>query len=760
MKITCNVLSVLLTFFISNYCIAQKNCYLDFDGSNDYITLGKATDLGTNTFTLEAKIFIKGSGATASSGSGGISIQPIIAKGRGEADGDNRDCNYIFGVDANGKLGADFEEINTGTSPGLNHPIIGKTTLSNNKWYHVAVTYDGVRWKLYIDGVLDNQDSIGRTPQGGSIQHFAIGTAMNSSGQAQGYFQGSIDEARVWNYARSAQQIKDSQSVSFASANGLIGCFRLNEGTGSTTKNEGSASSSTSGTLTNSPTWVCVGPPNKTPYLKYRNPYSPNTSVDSPVQFKALYGDDDKDTLIIEFWARRKPKPITAPNFTIIPLPDMQFYHEQSNGATDKIARAQMDWIVNNKKSLNIVYAIQLGDCVQNGDNNGNDIEWRRADTTFRIIEDTSKTHLDDGLPYGICVGNHDQSPGGDARGATKFYNQYFGEKRFKGRKYYGGNYNSKDNDNHYQLFSASGMDFISISFEYDLSQDTNVLNWADSLLKAYKNRRAILSTHYFINNDGSWGNQGKKIYDRLKVNPNLFLLLCGHVCEEARRTDVYQGNTTYTLLSDYQCRTKGGNGWLRIMEFNPSKNEISVKTYSPTLNQYETDASSQFTLSYNMTPVYPFKLIGTDTSYHDSDTASIYWNQASPDSGEYEWYSVARDKYSTQSTDTFAFEVTRKITTNITSILTKNHLNNLIIIPNPVTDNSFSIKMNNNQHLTNTTIKMYDLNGRLINIQSKINSSDNTINVQLGKSVSQGSYYLQATSMEGIIYSGKVIVK
>jgi hypothetical protein len=67
---------------------------------------------------------------------------------------------------------------------------------------------------------------------------------------------------------------------------------------------------------------------------------------------------------------------------------------------------------------------------------------------------------------------------------------------------------------------------------------------------------------------------------------------------------------------------------------------------------------------------------------------------------------------------------------------------------------------MNNNQHLTNTTIKMYDLNGRLINIQSKINSSDNTINVQLGKSVSQGSYYLQATSMEGIIYSGKVIVK
>jgi hypothetical protein len=58
-----------------------------------------------------------------------------------------------------------------------------------------------------------------------------------------------------------------------------------------------------------------------------------------------------------------------------------------------------------------------------------------------------------------------------------------------------------------------------------------------------------------------------------------------GHVvdtADEAMRKSTYNGKTVYTVLSNYQDREKGGNGRLRIYEFDPSTNNVSVKTYSP----------------------------------------------------------------------------------------------------------------------------------------------------------------------------------
>src|SRR5262249_46687728 len=118
-----------------------------------------------------------------------------------------------------------------------------------------------------------------------------------------------------------------------------------------------------------------------------------------------------------------------------------------------------------------------------------------------------------------------------------------------------------------------------------------------------YSNRRAIVVSHYLIDtgNPAPFGSQGQATYNALKNNPNLFLMLAGHICEEGRRTDVFNGNTVHTVLADYQCRANGGNGWLRILEFSPANNQIRVRTYSPYLNQFETDADSEFTLTYNM---------------------------------------------------------------------------------------------------------------------------------------------------------------
>jgi hypothetical protein len=70
----------------------------------------------------------------------------------------------------------------------------------------------------------------------------------------------------------------------------------------------------------------------------------------------------------------------------------------------------------------------------------------------------------------------------------------------------------------------------------------------------------------------------------------------------EARRSDVVNGHTVYQILSDYQSRTNGGDGWLRILSFHPTEDKIYVNTYSPYLNSYENDLSSEFAIDYDMT--------------------------------------------------------------------------------------------------------------------------------------------------------------
>ena len=107
---------------------------LAFDGVDDYVTFGPAAGLGAAQFTLETWFYWTGGGATAGSGSGGITAIPLIAKGRGEADSNSRDMNYILGIiPASGVLAADFEEGATGASPGLNHPVTGRTAVTPNE---------------------------------------------------------------------------------------------------------------------------------------------------------------------------------------------------------------------------------------------------------------------------------------------------------------------------------------------------------------------------------------------------------------------------------------------------------------------------------------------------------------------------------------------------------------------------------------------------------------------------------------------------
>ena len=286
-------------------------------------------------------------------------------------------------------------------------------------------------------------------------------------------------------------------------------------------------------------------------------------------------------------------------NFTIIVLPDTQYYSE----LYPSIFANQTQWIIENIESMNIVFVSHLGDIV--------DHWW--VPEEFENAN-TSLSKLDDNIPYGVLPGNHDGAePGGD----FYYYNEYFGFERYQNESWYGGAFQNI-NTNNYQIFSAAGNDYLIFHLQNNPSNE--VLTWAGNVINNYPNLRVIVSTHYYI----EWSltgvprsDVGDRIWEKL-VKPHadqIFLVLCGHVEMEGVTTDLVGEHQVIQMVSDYQDRSRGGNGFLRILTFSPINDKIYVKTYSPYLNRFETGLNSEFSLDYDMTPIKRYIKLESNSS-------------------------------------------------------------------------------------------------------------------------------------------------
>ncbi|MEO8352862.1 MAG: LamG domain-containing protein, partial [Chthoniobacteraceae bacterium] len=233
--------------------IEAANSALAFDGVDDGVTFGLAPGLGSQTFTIET--WFKRDGVGTSTFTGRVTAIPLVSKGRGETDGDARDLNYFLGIRTwDGVLIADFEEGATGPRPGRNHAIAGKTRIQYGVWYHAAATYDGTKWRLYLNDQLEAQKSVGQPPRNDSIQPAALGTALDSCGMPAGFFQGVLDEVRIWNYARTAQELAENLDVEITMAPGLLGRWGLNEGSGTIAGD--SSGNGVTGAMIDEPAWA------------------------------------------------------------------------------------------------------------------------------------------------------------------------------------------------------------------------------------------------------------------------------------------------------------------------------------------------------------------------------------------------------------------------------------------------------------------------------------------------------------------------
>lgn len=751
-----------------------------FNGNSSYVTMGfgaTTASLNTSSFTVECRFMRTGPGVTASTGTGGITTAlPLVAKGVGEGDGSNLDANYFLGIDnVTGKLVADFEQLNatnngTAYAAGQNFPVFGSTVLQNGMFYHVAATYDTATaiWKLYVNGVAETTTQtlptfVGVAPRNDNIQGLGIGTTVNSSGARAGFFHGLIDEARIWNFARSGADILANKDVEIVSAPGLLARYGFDEATGTTTAGTNAAGGAAPvGTLAGTvlPVWVnaktlvpniaptvsitapatgssvmfpapinfaadaadsdgsivkveffngatklgedltapytfawtnaVVGGPysitavatdnggtpatsaavtvsvtpnsNMPPAVTLVSPAANATDIGSSVSLNLSIADPESDAQTVTFYGRKTTPVTPGPDFTVATLPDTQFYSENlNNNGRSATYFAQTQWLLDNRNSAsmpNLAFISHMGDMVQNGD--AIPAEWLVPDGAMKTIENPITALRAYGIPYGVTLGNHDYGTG-SGTGTTNGYNQYFGTSRFAGRNYYGGNFGANNNNN-YQLFSASGLDFIAISFEYLTGAQSTyqpLLDWADALLKAYPNRRAIITTHWMIDtgNPAAFSAQGQIIYNELKDNPNLFLMLGGHVAGEGRRSDVFEGRTVYSVLQDYQGRTNGGDGWLRYFIFSPANNTITAKTYrvsnpvNPASGTFETDADSEFVLPYNQqSSVTPWIPLGTVNVPASGTVADVSWTGLEKGS-DYEWYATSFDGINTATT-------------------------------------------------------------------------------------------------------------
>ena len=377
------------------------------------------------------------------------------------------------------------------------------------------------------------------------------------------------------------------------------------------------------------------------------SPADGSNGVSTSPTLQVNVSDPNSNNVTVNFYGKLVPAAAPGPNFSIIELPDTQYYSASLENGSPAIFTAQTQWIVNNRVANNIAFVTGLGDIVQNGNNDGNNTEWINANSAVSLLDDPVGTGLPQGIPYSFGVGNHDQGPTGDgAPDDTAAFNQYFGSARYSGKSYYGGHYGT-DNDNQYELFSASGMDFILINIaymdpQYNATELNNVLAWANGLLQTYSNRRGIVVSHYLINNgfNATWSGQGQSTYNALSGNPNLFLMLAGHFTPpEGQRSDVFNGNRIFTFLSDYQESGFGGDGWLRILNFLPASNQIHVQTYSPYLNQFENTSAGDFTVSYDMQGSgNGFTLLASNSGVLSGNTTSFTWPGLTPGSS-YEWY-------------------------------------------------------------------------------------------------------------------------
>jgi hypothetical protein len=162
------------------YSGAGASSYLNFDGTNDYISVSSSP----STFTYNRSSFTVGGWTNMTSLP--VSYYGVILS-KWNTGGGN-DNEFILNTTDGNKFifGVDFDDNLTPDAQG-NDYVISNTTISANTWYYVVATFDNGLLKLYVNGIFES--SIGasyttvKTNTNSSLNIGRFGTTFYSIGR-------------------------------------------------------------------------------------------------------------------------------------------------------------------------------------------------------------------------------------------------------------------------------------------------------------------------------------------------------------------------------------------------------------------------------------------------------------------------------------------------------------------------------------------------------------------------------------------------
>jgi len=203
---------------------------LSFDGVDDYVDCGSNLNT-TSQMTIETKIKIND-----------YSKERVIISNNLGA-GSNQ---YALRVGVSGKLTAGI------STASKNFWVADICEIEKNTKIHLASVFDtsNNKYAVYKNGSTVASGTLTDAPR-----LLVTGkTFIGKDNRNKGYFDGIIDDVRIWNVARTQQQIQDNMNKELVgNETGLVGYWKFNEGTGTTAYD--STANGNNGTI-NGATWV------------------------------------------------------------------------------------------------------------------------------------------------------------------------------------------------------------------------------------------------------------------------------------------------------------------------------------------------------------------------------------------------------------------------------------------------------------------------------------------------------------------------